>query len=109
MNGDVEALAGFRRDIEEQRRARGFKRGRQGVADRVGELAADDGFEIDAVDLAAMTQHFAGIGGMAQDLRCLHVAGEQAAMGLHAAGDVDRLAVAVGQVKGLFRRHVRCP
>ncbi|MNL64667.1 hypothetical protein D3C87_1889040 [compost metagenome] len=61
-------------------------------------LGADQRFEWQAIDLSGNAQHGAGIAGMPENRCRTRIARDQATMPLNAAGSMDRLTIAIGQV-----------
>ena len=106
MRGDIQhAAVDFHAEQGRGLRHGAGQRNGQGVAQGMARLAPDH-LGQEAPDRGAVqVQHRSGIGRMVQDLPHGVVAGQQAAMGLDAAGNVDRLAVAIGQVDGLAGQH----
>ena len=100
VNGHVQHLF-VQQDAKNQGRARVLARHRQGVEQPVRVIGSDHLGQGLAQGIGRQVQHHRRIGGTVNHPARGIVAGQKAAMGLDAAGNVDRLAVAIGQVDGL--------
>ena len=80
--------------------------GRDRVAERVSQFAPEDLFQTHAGLDVVKGEHRGRVLGIAADFRPCLVAGNQAAMGLDRAGDLDRFAVAIGEIDGLLLTHL---
>ncbi len=94
----VERLARGDHHAERQRRARGLLDPCQRVAQGVRGFAADHCLQALAIELAGDAEHGLAVGRMAQDDAGRGVAGQEAAVRLDAARNLDGFAVTVGQV-----------
>ena len=109
VNSNVEEFSLAQAEPEYQGRPRRVIGSRQCVAHAVGGIRPQQDFERPAIDLALDPEHRGQVARMTQDNRCVDVGGDQAAMTLYAAGNMDRLPVAIGQVKLVVRRHPVIP
>ncbi len=102
----VEAPARRQADIEKQRRARRVSRDGEGVPQVVRHLRSEKVAQRAAIDLAFQPEHRRRVAGVPQHDRGAGVAGDERAVRLDAAGDVNRLAVAIGEVDAIPAAHL---
>ena len=111
MHANIEARAGARQPaIEQQPRPARVARFAERVAQLMRERLTHEIGEDGALEAGGIeSEHGGGVRGMASHRLQSRVAGDQASMRLHRAGDMDRLAVTIGQVYVIRQNGLRPP